>query len=112
MRQLLLFLSLRIYTSFLLPSAREFTVFEFLRLIYETRVLVPTVDTTHLKNGQFNFQSFYIYLNFCFNPFMPGGQYINHKDCIYFSLILLFLDINVSYHLQTLFNRFHKILLI
>ena len=29
--------------------------------------------------------------------------------CI-FDLILLFLDINVSYHWKTLFNRFHKIL--
>ena len=37
----------------------------------------------------------------------------NHnKECIYFDLILLFLNINVSYHWQTLFNRFSQDLLI
>ena len=54
----------------------------------------------------------FLYLEYVRSIFKEWTTPNHHKDCIYFDLILLFLDINVSYHWQTLFNRYSQDLLI
>ena len=57
---------------------------------------------------------FWVIVQNCFvnNQIMIYSKSPQELHLFWFVMILLFLDINVSYYLQTLFNRFHKILLI